>query len=177
MGELMDKRPERSEAADYYFTYIDKVPDGDICRILESQSVEIPALLEAIPEAQSDFRYAADKWSIREVVAHLNDCERLFVFRAFWFARGFDTPLPSFDQNVAMTGAGANQRSWSSHIDEFRVVRAATLAFFRNLPSEAWDRRGVASDNPFSVRALAYIAAGHIVHHAAILADRYLTRR
>jgi DinB family protein len=170
----MNKKPERSEAAEYYFTYIDKVPEGDICRILESQSTEIPALLEAIPEPQSDYRYAADKWTIREVVAHLNDCERLFVFRAFWFARGFDTPLPSFDQNVALAGAGANHRSWNSHIDEFRAVRAATLAFFRDLPGEAWDRRGIASDNPFTVRALAYIAAGHVVHHVALLKERYL---
>jgi DinB family protein len=109
------------------------------------------------------------------VVAHLNDCERLFGFRAFWFARGFDTALPSFDQNVAMTGAGADQRSWNSHIDEFRAVRAATLAFFQNLPGDAWDRHGIASDNPFSVRALAYMAAGHVVHHVAILKERYLS--
>jgi len=170
----MTKKPERSEAAEYYFTYIDKVPAGDICRILESQSVEIPALLEAIPEAQSDYRYAADKWSIREVVAHVNDCERLFVFRAFWFGRGFDTPLPSFDQNVALRAAGANQRSWRGHIDEFRAIRAATLSFFRNLPPDTWDRRGIASDNPFSVRALAYIAAGHVVHHVGLLHERYL---
>jgi DinB superfamily len=110
------------------------------------------------------------------VVAHLNDCERLFVFRAFWFARGFTSPLPSFDQNVAMTAAGAQQRSWAGHIDEFRAVRAATLELFRNLPAEAWGRRGIASDNPFSVRALAYITAGHVVHHAAILNERYLSQ-
>ena len=171
---MMNKRPERSEAAEYYFTYINKVPEGDICRILESQSVELPALLEPIPEAQSDYRYAADKWSIREVVAHINDCERLFVFRAFWFARGFDTPLPSFDQNVALKEAGADQRSWRSHIEEFRAIRAATLSFFRNLPPDSWDRRGIASDNPFSVRALAYIAAGHVVHHVGLLRERYL---
>ena len=170
----MNKRPERSEAAEYYFTYIGKVPEGDICQILDAQRVEIPALFGAIPEAQSDFRYAADKWSIREVVAHLNDCERLFVFRAFWFARGFDTPLPSFDQNVATIGASATNRSWNSHIDEFRAVRASTLAFFRSLPSEAWDRQGIASDNPFSVRALAYITAGHVVHHVGLLHERYL---
>jgi DinB family protein len=169
----MNKRPERSEAAEYYFTYIDKVADGDIGRILESQSVEFPALLEPIPEAQSNYRYAADKWSIREVVAHVNDCERLFVFRAFWFARRLDSPLPSFDQNVALKEAGANQRSWRGHIDEFRAIRAATLSFFRNLPSDAWDRRGIASDNPFTVRALAYITAGHVMHHVGLLNERY----
>jgi hypothetical protein len=171
----MMRRPERSESADYYFTYIDKVPDGDIRGILAAQAVEVPALFESIPEAQSDYRYAADKWNIREVVAHLNDCERLFVFRAFWFARGFEGPLPSFDQNVAMTGAGADQRSWAGHIDEFRAVRAATLAFFCNVPAEAWDRRGIASDNPVTVRALAYITAGHVAHHVALLNQRYLS--
>lgn len=172
----MMKRPERSESADYYFTYIDKVPDGDIRGILEAQAVDVPALLESIPEAQSDYRYAADKWSIRETVAHLNDCERLFVFRAFWFARGFSGPLPSFDQNVAMTAAAAEQRSWSAHIDEFRAVRAATLALFRNLPAHAWDQRGIASDNPVTVRALAYITAGHVAHHVMLLNERYLSQ-
>lgn len=172
----MMKRPERSESADYYFTYIDKVPDGDIRGILEAQAVDVPALLESIPEAQSDYRYAADKWSIRETVAHLNDCERLFVFRAFWFARGFSGPLPSFDQNVAMTEAAAEQRSWSGHIDEFRAVRAATLALFRNLPAHAWDQRGIASDNPVTVRALAYITAGHVAHHVMLLNERYLSQ-
>jgi len=167
-------RPERSEAAEYYFTYIDKVPDGDILRILEVQSGELAALLESIPEGRCEHRYAPDKWSIREVVSHLNDCERLFVFRAFWFARGFTTPLPSFDQHVAIREAGADQRTWASHIEEFRTVRAATVTFFGTLPAEAWDRRGIASDNPFSVRALAYIAAGHVVHHIGLLKERYL---
>ena len=170
----MMRRPERSEFADYYATYVDKVPEGDVRQILEVQAVEVPALLEAIPDAQSDYRYAADKWSIRETVAHLNDCERLFVFRAFWFARGFSGPLPSFDQNVAMTGAAADRRSWRAHIDEFKVVRAATVAFFRDLSEEAWDRRGIASDNPVTVRALAYITAGHVVHHVGLLHERYL---
>lgn len=172
----MMRRPERSEFAEYYSTYVDKVPDGDIRQILENQSVEVPALLEAIPAAQADYRYAADKWSVREVLAHLNDCERLFVFRAFWFARGFGGPLPSFDQNVAMTTAAASQRSWAKHIDEFRAVRASTLALFRDLTADAWDRRGVASDNPVTVRALAYITAGHVTHHMALLRERYLSQ-
>jgi hypothetical protein len=172
----MMRRPERSEFADYYSTYVDKVPDGDIRQILETQAVDVPALLEAIPAAQADYRYAADKWSMREVLAHLNDCERLFVFRAFWFARGFSGPLPSFDQNVAMSTAAAGQRSWAHHIDEFRAVRASTLALFRTLPVDAWDRRGVASDNPVTVRALAYITAGHVSHHISLLSERYLSQ-
>jgi hypothetical protein len=166
--------PDRTEAAEYYFTYIDKVGPGDICRILEEQLAETLPLLEAISEDRSLHRYAPDKWSIRDVLGHLNDCERLFVSRAFWFARGFDSPLPSFDQNVAVSVAGADSRPWRSHIEEFRSVRGATVAFFSNLPSDAWARRGVASGNPFTVRALAYMAAGHVTHHMGILKERYL---
>ena len=170
----MTKRPDRSEAAAYYFTYIDKVPDGDICEILRTQTVEALALFERIPVSQAGHRYAPDKWSIAEVVNHVNDCERLFTFRAFWFARGFTGPLPSFDQNVAILQAGVDQRPWASHVDEFRAVRSATLPLFERLPTEAWDRRGTASDNPVSVRGLAYITAGHVAHHIGLLKERYL---
>lgn len=166
--------PNRTEAAEYYFTYIDQVPAGDICEILRAQAVETVSLLRGIPDEKSLHRYAPDKWSIRELVSHVNDGERLFVFRAYWFARGFDSALPSFDQNVAVAAANADQRSWTSHIHEFDSIRASTLTFFENLPAEAWDRRGIASDNPFSVRALAYITAGHVTHHNRILRERYL---
>ena len=166
--------PERTEAAEYYFTYIDQVPGGDICDILRAQIPETVPLLKGISEEQSLHRYAPEKWSIRQVVSHLNDTERLFVFRALWFARGFDSPLPSFDQNIAIATAGADDRPWSSHVDEFRVVRSATVAFFQDLPADAWSRRGIASGNPFTVRALAYISAGHLAHHLKILRERYL---
>ena len=166
--------PDRTEAAEYYFTYIDQVPGGDICDILRAQIPETVPLLKGISEEQSLHRYAPEKWSIRQVVSHLNDTERLFVFRALWFARGFDSPLPSFDQNIAIATAGADDRPWSSHVDEFRVVRSATVAFFQDLPADAWSRRGIASGNPFTVRALAYISAGHLAHHLKILRERYL---
>jgi hypothetical protein len=174
MTVMTASRPDRSEAAEYYFTYINQVPDGNIVEILDRQLPETIAFLEGIPEVRTLYRYAPDKWSIREVVSHINDCERLFVFRAFWFARGFDTPLPSFDQNVAIAGAGADARSWQSHLQELRGVRASTLEFFRSVPDDAWMRRGVASGNPFTVRALAYITAGHVFHHTRILRERYL---
>ena len=168
--------PDRTEAAEYYFTYIDQVAAGDIRVVLKSQLAETDALLRDIPEEQSLIRYAPEKWTIRQVVSHVNDTERMFVFRALWFARGFDSPLPSFDQNVAVSTAGADDRSWGSHVEEFRAVRAATLAFFQDLPADAWMRRGVASGKPFTVRALAYIAAGHVSHHLKILRERYLPR-
>ena len=166
--------PDRSEAAEYYFTYIDQVGTGDIRDILEAQLPETLALLQAIPEERSLHRYAPDKWSIRQVLGHLNDCERLFQARAFWFARGFDTALPSFEQETAVQAARSDDYPWASHIEDFRAVRLATLAFFRRLPEEAWMRNGIASGNPFTVRALAYIAAGHVIHHTAILKERYL---
>lgn len=167
--------PDRSEAAPYYFTYIDLVEAGDIRDALLSQAAQMEPVLASISEQQSLLRYAADKWSIREVLGHLNDTERLFVFRAFWFARGFDSELPSFDQNIAHAAAASQQRSWRSLVDEFHAIRRSTIHFFLNLPDEAWARRGIASGNPFTVRALAYMCVGHVTHHVRILRDRYLS--
>jgi hypothetical protein len=166
--------PDRTEAAEYYFRYIDLVPAGDICNLLEAQGKETLALLRGIDAQRSRFRYAPDKWSIRDLLNHVNDTERLFVFRAFWFARGFDSSLPSFDQGVAAASAAADDRTWTSLVEEFAAVRAATLTFFQTLPKNAWTRRGIASGNPFSVRALAFLAMGHVTHHATILRERYL---
>jgi hypothetical protein len=168
------QRPESSEAQEYYFRYIDLVQGSDVCAVLETQAGDTLALLRRFTEEGSRHRYAPGKWSVREAAGHVNDTERLFVSRAFWFARGFDTELPSFDQNTAVSAAGADDRSWESHIDEFRAIRVATVTFFRNLPDAAWSRRGVASGFPFSVRALAYLAAGHVDHHNAILRKAYL---
>jgi hypothetical protein len=167
--------PDRTEAAEYYFTYIDQVGTStDICRTLEEQGEEVLAALRDISDEQSLHRYAPDKWSIREVVNHLSDTERLFAFRALWFARGFDSPLPSFEQDIAVREARADERPWSNLLDDFEAVRRATVTFFANLPAEAWSRRGIASGNPFSVRALAYIAAGHTAHHMRLLREQYL---
>jgi hypothetical protein len=168
-------KPDRTEAAEYYFTYIDQVPDGvDVCDVIEAQLPETIALLNSITDDQSLHRYAPDKWTIREVLGHIIDTERLFVFRALWFARNFDSALPSFDQNIAIDHAGANDRTWSGLIDEFRSLREASVAFFRTLPADAWNRRGTASGYPFTVRALGYMTAGHLTHHVKILRDRYL---
>ena len=172
----MTSRPDRDEAAAYYYTYIDQVGGGDIRDILDTQAAETLSFFRRLDDSQSQHRYAPDKWTIGEVVSHLNDTERLFAFRALWFARGFDTPLPSFDQNVALASAAAGERSWTSLVDEFAAVRAATSALFRHLPAAAWMRRGTASGFEFTVRALAYIAAGHVTHHVRILHERYLAR-
>lgn len=167
--------PQPDEATEYYFRYITLVRPGlPVCDMLETQLTETMELLRGISDERSRHRYAPEKWSIREVVGHLNDTERLFVFRALWFARGFDSALPSFDPDVANAAARADERSWPGLVDEFRAIRESTVSFFRTLPADAWDRRGTASGNPFSVRALAYLTAGHVVHHSRILCERYL---
>lgn len=135
-------RPQSTEAVPYYSRYIDLVPDGDIITVLESQLDETLSFLSGISEEKSLHCYAPEKWSIREVLSHMNDCERLFLFRALWFARGFSDPLPSFDQEVCVAAAKANEVSSASHVEEFRVLRLATLSFFRNLPAEGWERKG-----------------------------------
>ncbi len=167
-------RPAATEFAPYYSTYVDRIASDDILAALEAQLSTTLSVLAAISEEQSLHRYAADKWSIRQLLNHVTDTERVFVYRALWFARGFDTPLPGFDQNVAVPTAAAEQFSWASQVEDFRAVRAATLTFFRNLPEDAWSRSGVASGNPVTVRGLAYIIAGHVAHHIAILQERYL---
>jgi hypothetical protein len=167
-------RPARDETVEYYFHYIDLVPDGDIRAILDEQRQETLSFLETIPEERASHRYAPDKWSVSEVVSHMNDSERLYTMRAFWFARGMQSPLPSFESGYAVTTAKGGERPWSTHVHEFASIRASTVDLFRHLPPEAWLRRGVASDYPFSVRALAYLAAGHVIHHTRILRERYL---
>lgn len=167
--------PDRTEAAEYYFTYIDQVPPGDdIRRIIEAQLGETVQLLSGISEEKSLHRYAPDKWSIRQVVGHINDTERMFVFRALWFARGLGSELPSFDQDVAMAAVRFDDRPLSDLVDEFRTIRESSVRFFRGLPDDAWAKRGIASGKPFTVRALAYITAGHLAHHMRILREKYL---
>lgn len=169
----MSGRPLPNEAAPYYFGYINRIPSDDIVNVLHSQLEETLTLLRGVPEEQSLHRYAPDKWSIRQMWGHVNDAERVFLFRALWFARGHDSALPSFEQDVAAGAGKADDFPWARHVEEFREIRLATLSFFRNLPDEAWMRSGVASGNPFTVRTCAYIMAGHVAHHTAVLREKY----
>ena len=167
-------RPEKSEAGAYYFTYIDRISGTDVVGTIENQLDASVAFFSEISEAKSLYQYAPDKWSIRQVLNHVTDTERAFAFRTLWFARGFDSPLPSYDQEVAALGAEADRIPWADHIEEFRRVRLATISLFGNMPAEAWMRTGIASDNRFTVRAMAFITAGHLAHHLAVLKERYL---
>jgi hypothetical protein len=167
-------RPQPTEFAEYYLTYINEVTGDDPVAALEDQFKEIQETLSGISDERSLYRYAPGKWSVRQVLNHITDTERVFVFRAMWFARGFEIPLPSFDQEIAARGAEAERLSWASNIQEFQNVRLATISFFRNLPEAAWLRSGIASDKRVSVRALAFITAGHTAYHLARLRKDYL---
>jgi uncharacterized damage-inducible protein DinB len=135
---------------------------------------EVLAVSRTISEDKSRQRYAPEKWSIRQVLNHVSDTERAFAFRALWFARGFSSPLPDYDQEIAAAGADADRISWADHVEEFRRVRLATISLLKNVPEEAWMRTGIASNNRFTVRAMAFIAAGHVEHHLKVLRERYL---
>jgi hypothetical protein len=168
-------RPDSSEYAPYYASYVAKVPDGDLLRTLEANIEETMAVLSALPEAKGNFAYAPGKWTLKEVVGHLSDAERVFSYRALRIARGDQVPLPGFDQQAWPPNAGANSRTLADLLGELRVVRASTLALFRHLPPESVGRVGTASDMPVSVRAIAWIIAGHERHHLGIIRERYLS--
>jgi uncharacterized damage-inducible protein DinB len=167
-------RPQREEAAAYYFSYIDQTVGDDPLVLTENQLEKALQFFPAISEEKSMHRYAPGKWSIRQVLSHISDTERMMAFRAFWFARGFDTALPSYDQHVAVSAAAADRLSWATHVEEFRRVRLSTISLFRNMPLDAWRRGGTASDNYFTVRALAFLIVGHAAHHVKLLRERYL---
>ena|SRR5215472_16204729 len=167
-------RPERDEYAPHYDKYVQLVPEGDITTTLSQQLESTLTLFETIDEAQARKRYAPDKWSIKELVGHVIDAERVFAYRAMRFARNDQTPLPAFEQDDYVSSANSDARQFSDLREEFAHVRRANIHFFRALGEEAWRRRGIASEVEVTVRALAYIIAGHEAHHVNILKQRYL---
>jgi hypothetical protein len=167
-------RPSADEHSPYYARYIDRVPDGDLLEYMQRQLVEAAAFLRAIPAELQEHRYAEGKWSVKEVIGHISDTERIFSYRALRFARADQTPLPGYDENTYVPAANFGARDFASLVDEWVHVRHATLALFRGLDADAVLRRGKANDAEVSVRALAWILAGHVDHHEAILRERYL---
>ena len=167
-------RPAEHECSPYYFTYIQLVPDGDIVQTLRAQHADIHALVSHISDASASAAPAPGEWSVKQVIAHLSDTERLFGFRALWFARGEQSALPGMEPNPWVDLTNANIRPLSDLLDEFDHVRAASIALFANLDSAAWQRRGSASDRVISVRALAWLIAGHELHHNRSLREDYL---
>jgi hypothetical protein len=167
-------RPEPSEYAPFFDRYIGKVPDGDILETLSTQLDEFLDLLAGIGEERAGFRYAQGKWSIKELVGHVVDGERIFGSRALAIARGDETPLPSFDENAYVDRANFDARTLEDLSEEFESLRRSHLALFGSFGGEEWDRRGTAGGNEFTVRAIAWTVAGHLIHHAEVLRERYL---
>ena len=174
MSNVGSFRPEPNELAPYYERYVQLVPAGNIIETLKNQLNQSTSLLRAISPEQSDFRYAPDKWNIKELLGHLIDTERIFAYRALRFARADETPLPGYDQDSYVQAGGFANRDLTDMIEEFEHVRRANIHLLRSLDDTAWLRRGQANDSEFSVRALAYVMAGHELHHIQILRERYL---
>lgn len=174
MSATAPSRPESSEYAPYYEKYVSLVPDADLVETLRRQGAETLALLRSLGEGRGDHRYEPGKWSVKQLVGHVNDGERIFSYRVLAIARGDRQPLPGMDQEEYMAGVDFDARTLADLADEFEAVRNATLHLLRHLSPEAWARRGTASDNEVTVRALAYIIAGHEAHHVRVLRERYL---
>ena len=170
----MISRPEKSEYAPYFEVYVSRVGEGDIIEILSQQIDDTFSLLRDIGEDKAAHRYEPGKWSMKQVIGHLSDCERVFGYRALRFSRKDETELPGFEHDDYVMHGGFDDRTLLEVLVEFRAVRMASIAFFRNASQDVLDRRGVAGGNSFTVRALACILAGHEAHHIGVVKERYL---
>ena len=168
------ERPETGEFNPYYEPYIALVPKGNLLETMIRQGLEFGALVKSIPEGRASFRYEPAKWSVAQLVGHVNDAERIFTYRALCFSRGEKARLPSFDENAYAPASAADQRHITDIGAEFQAIRRATIALFSGMTESMFTMSGIASDNPMTVRAVAYIVVGHCFHHAAILKERYL---
>jgi hypothetical protein len=166
-------RPETSEYAGYYASYIAKVPGSDVLSVLESQRLQMLQLFAGRSERDGSFRYAPGKWTVKEVLGHIVDTERVFTYRALRFARADQTPLPGFEQEDYVRSGAFGARTLADLAEEFGVVRGASIGLFRSFKEDVWVRRGKADGKEVSVRALAFITAGHQMHHRIILEERY----
>ena len=169
----MRGRPEQGEFAPYYNTYIRLVPGDDVVSHLSAQLAETLPLLRSISEDKSLYRYAEGKWSIRQIIGHLIDGERVFGYRALCIARGETQNLPGFDENEYMPNAPYENVELEDLLSEFRLVRLSNIAMMRNFDDDAWTRVGTANGTPVTVRALAFIMVGHVRHHMGVLRERY----
>ncbi len=167
-------RPTSAEYAEFYSSYIERVPEESAVTLLRPQALEASALLGTISVERWGFRYAPDKWSIAELVGHMIDTEWVFATRALWFARGATVPLPGMDQDEFVEGAGFDEQAPDRLLAQFETLRLATAALFESFDSETLERGGVASDCRFTVRAISFILVGHVRHHLDVLRDRYL---
>lgn len=167
------ERPTEAEYAPFYAGYVTLVPETDILGVLAGQAAEIRRLAASVPAERQSHRYAEGKWSIRQVLGHLVDAERVFGYRAFCFSRGERAALPSFDENEYVKAARSDATPLGDLVDELALVRESNLVVLRRLEPLEWARVGTASGHPVTVRALAFIMAGHPRHHVLVLRERY----
>ena len=167
-------KPAKDEFLPYYGRYIDLVESGDVLSTLTRQMAETQALLRSLPSSVSTYRYAPGKWSVNEMIGHLIDSERIFCARALRFARNDPTPLPGFEQDDYIRNSSFDSYPLADLASELATLRVSTVFLFKHLNEDAWMRRGTANGAEVSVRALAYIIAGHELHHRGILTTRYL---
>ncbi|WP_054958542.1 DinB family protein [Paenibacillus dakarensis] len=168
------KRPAENEYPDYFHNYVKLVPEGNLLDTLVEQQKVIQEMIPTISDSKANFRYAPGKWSVKEVFGHMIDTERIMSYRLLRIARGDKTPLAGFEENFYVEHAHYDQRSLDSLLEEYVPVRNATVSLMNGLAEEAWGRTGIANDLPISARAVAYIIAGHELHHLGILRERYL---
>ena len=167
-------RPETNEFASYYNTYVSLIDGNNVIPELEAQPGELRSILSGIDEERGTYAYAEGKWTIKELLSHIIDGERIFAYRILRISRGDETPIEGFEQDDYIATSNANNRSFADLLEEFDLQRRSNLLLLNNLSEEASKRMGTASDKPVSVRALTYIAAGHVTHHVRILRERYL---
>ena len=170
----MTERPDRTEYFEYYHQYVGQVPDGDIVETLATQRDDVVSLLRSLSEDVGGHRCAEGKWSVKELIGHVNDTERMMGYRSLAFARGDKSPFPGFDQDQYVAGGNFGGRTIADLAEEFESLRASHLTLFGSHGEGVWLRRGTASDCEFTTRAVAWIMAGHVIHHVAILSERYL---
>jgi len=173
MSEFIVGRPDPSEYVPYQKMYIELVQGDDIIRILSAQIDSTLWYLRSLSDVQGDFRYAPDKWNVKEVVGHLIDTERVFAYRALSISRLDQAALPGFEQDDWVHAAGSTKLPLAELASEFECVRRSNIYFFQHLSADAWMRRGVAAGHEFTVRAIAFIIAGHERHHLQILQTKY----
>jgi hypothetical protein len=168
------KRPQPTDYPAYYESYISQVKGDNVLRALEDQILMMQNILSDIPEEKEDFTYAEGKWTLKEVIGHIIDTERIMAYRALRFSRNDSTELPGFDQDTYVSAADFNKRSLYDLAHEFGVVRESNIILFKSFDEEALNRKGIANGKEITVRALVYIVAGHAVHHLNVLRQKYL---
>ncbi|WP_042460318.1 DinB family protein [Neobacillus dielmonensis] len=172
----MVNRPNENEYPQYYVPYVQLVPEGDLLEILKENLKQVTALFGRISDDDANSRYAPDKWSIKEVLSHITDTERIMSYRLLRIGRGDQTPLAGFDETEFVSGSQAAQLSLEQILNDFTAVRNATITLVQNMPESAWANIGIANDMEVTARAVAYIIAGHETHHRKIVTERYLSQ-